>query len=641
VRPPDRPVLDVIPELIRPDRFPDPVRPDDGADDGIPPEPVPQDTTPALVSVPDVRGRPHREAVALIDAAGLKPGPAEFRDASRPDGTVLDQAPDPGSSVRPGTAVLLVVARSVRVPDLRNRPVEAAGQVLAGLRLGDITPVPSEAAPGLVIDQRPAAGSFAPRGTAVDVAVADDLVTVPELRGLDERAARAAIGRGLLAVGSAGRALASDGSGTVVRQSPPPGASVPAGTPVEFLIADRGVDVPELAGRALAEARDALRRAELTLRAVDSLASERPTGTVLAQRPAAGTLVAPGTGVAVEVAAGVPVPALMGRPHEEARRALEAARLLAASAEREPSDRDPGTVIRQAPQAGTVVPLGTAVAIAVARGVTVPDLAAADSAGASRTLAGVPLGVGRVVTRPAAEPPGTVVDQDPAPGVEVAPGAPVDLVLSRWIAVPALVGRDTADAATLAADSLGVVFDPRWRLRGSAAVLEQEPAAGALVPPGSSVFLTVARPIPPLVLATAGVLLLGAGGLVARRARRPGGAPAPAGRTPVPVPVPPLPHPPARAAPRGRTRDAEPPEESGRTQPELRAIPDRMPRLRTSRNPSAEWEFRWRPVFDEGELTMAIPGTLIANRAQVPDATPVATDNRNDERVPLDARRST
>lgn len=132
-----------------------------------------------------------------------------------------------------------------------------------------------------------------------------------------------------------------------------------------------------------------------------------------------------------------PAPELTGRDRQEA------AELLADSGLRIEIDEDAGRyhpdipaghVVEQHPGARTLVKRGSAVEVIVSQGpqqVAVPDLAGQSIQSAQIRLAAAGLSLGRTlnVFRLGADP-GAVVDQAPAPGTTVSPGSAVDAVLA-------------------------------------------------------------------------------------------------------------------------------------------------------------------------------------------------------------------
>lgn len=276
------------------------------------------------VRVPPVEGQLFDDAARTLARAGLGVGEVTRREADRPEGTVLRQAPRAGSTVDAGTGVDLLVAvrprpRLVEVPDLGGRSLEAAERMLAGARLalGDARRVERPEPAGTVIGQRPPAGDSVPPGTAVQVAVSTgppQTVVVPDLAGLlEEDAVRAIEGR-RLAAGERRRQPAPGAEGRVVDQRPARGTRVPPGTEVSLVVGSRvappeRVAVPGLFGRTREQAAARLQRVGLTLGRVTLRESEDPQATVIDQAPDVGTMVPPGSAVDVVIAEPIPIEA--------------------------------------------------------------------------------------------------------------------------------------------------------------------------------------------------------------------------------------------------------------------------------------------------------------------------------------------
>ncbi|MBM3662259.1 MAG: PASTA domain-containing protein [Actinobacteria bacterium] len=165
-----------------------------------------------------------------------------------------------------------------------------------------------------------------------------------------------------------------------------------------------------------------------------------------------------------------------------------------------------GAILAQDPLPGARLEVGSKVTLSVSRGavrVVVGDLVGSPLADARRSLdeAGV---VVEVEERPDAEvPAGTVLAQDPGPGLEVRGDGSVRLVVSTGPPqrpVPEVDGRSLAVASyALGAFGLEVVS-----VRGTlatelppGAVVRTEPAAGTVVAEGTPVTVIVAGDAPP------------------------------------------------------------------------------------------------------------------------------------------------
>jgi hypothetical protein len=152
------------------------------------------------VAVPDVVGDQASQATRRLRNADLRPE-TRLVTSSRATGTVVKQTPSAGNRLASGGVVTLDVAKArpvvtVRVPQLVGRTVSEAKQALRSVALSSsVLSVSSSKEAGTVLGQSPAAGAKARRGSVVSLRVSTGpaLVTVPDVTGLDEGAARAAL----------------------------------------------------------------------------------------------------------------------------------------------------------------------------------------------------------------------------------------------------------------------------------------------------------------------------------------------------------------------------------------------------------------------------------------------------------------
>jgi len=159
--------------------------------------------------------------------------------------------------------------------------------------------------------------------------------------------------------------------------------------------------------------------------------------------------------------------------------------------------------LRQDPIAGSVINRRSAVVLHLSRGVetvTVPPLAGRSEDDARRAVELAGLVVGEVAYKETGSVPNGVVEsQVPEAGSSLARGGEVALTVVRVgeIEVPELRGLSTAAAERELLDR-GLFIGAVTRLPTAGVadeqVIEQEPGAGARVPRGFSVRLTVAIP---------------------------------------------------------------------------------------------------------------------------------------------------
>jgi beta-lactam-binding protein with PASTA domain len=254
-----------------------------------------------------------------------------------------------------------------------------AAIVAAGMTVGTVTTDYSPTVPaGDVISQDPAGGTSAPPGTSVDLVVSLGIlmVDVPDVVGLAQAAAEAAITSASLVVGNVTTAYSPTvPAGVVISQNPAGGASIPAGSTVdiEVSLGVEPVTVPNVVGMAQAAAEAAITSASLVVGNVTTAYSPTvPAGDVISQNPAGGSSAAPGTSVDLVVSLGilmVDVPDVVGMTQAAAEAAITSASLIVGNVTTANSETVPaGDVISQNPAGGASIPAGSTVDIEVSLG---------------------------------------------------------------------------------------------------------------------------------------------------------------------------------------------------------------------------------------------------------------------------------
>ena len=354
-----------------------------------------RDTRPR---VPDVVGQSTSSAVREVRSHGYVPDTQTRLSAGAEVGRVLSQDPEGGSRLKHGKRVTLVAARGVvssGVPNVVGLPVDQAFVRLqsAGLK-GSTKKVASTRTPDIVLAQSPAAETRAGKGSVVLLTLSNGggrQTAVPRLVGLTEAVATAK----LSALGLQVRVLriaSTKPKGLVIAQQPAQGTKAARGSVAGLTVSDgpptttsttttttttgtsttpltSGPTVPKVVGMGQAEAFTRLERAGFR---VDSfpVASSRPRGLVVRQRPAGGTRAAPMSVVRLAVSLGSGprpfrvVPDVSGMTETDAKRVLvrvgfTARALLSAGATTSQGD----VVVDQKPSAGARVQAGSQVAI--------------------------------------------------------------------------------------------------------------------------------------------------------------------------------------------------------------------------------------------------------------------------------------
>ena len=270
-----------------------------------------------------------------------------------------------------------------------------------------------------------------------------------------------------------------------------------------LLPSNGSVTVPSVVGQGEQTASATIRRAGLVPVSTQASSSSVPSGSVVSQSPAAGTLIEKGGRVTLVVSRG-PASAALIRV-EDLTAAEAVARLRAMGFK--PTTKTvasprvaAGRVIGTEPPAGTETKLGSSVAVLVSSGpapVHVPSVVGQQQAAAEAALTGEGLAVGSVTSRVSTQPPGTVLAQTPNGGATAHPGDKVSLVVAKAsdeVIVPNVLGKNEALAsAALGGAGLTPNTAPQITSEPSQAgvVLKQSPSAGKHVRKNSTVTILV------------------------------------------------------------------------------------------------------------------------------------------------------
>jgi beta-lactam-binding protein with PASTA domain len=165
----------------------------------------------------------------------------------------------------------------------------------------------------VVLEQDPPAGSLQKRGADVTLAVSGGqaTATVPEVAGSTEPQARIAIETAGLTFGTISEQTSNLARGAVISSTPPAGTTLDLPATVSIIVSQgpSTLQVPDLAGRPLADARSVLEQLGLHLGATSrDTSSFMPENTVLSQAPSAGAMVSAGASVSVSVSRFPPPP---------------------------------------------------------------------------------------------------------------------------------------------------------------------------------------------------------------------------------------------------------------------------------------------------------------------------------------------
>ncbi len=205
-----------------------------------------------------------------------------------------------------------------RVPNVVGMPFdEAAAAVdkVGFLAVKSETRFHKTTAADVILQQDPPAGSLQKRGTDIHLAVSGGQrrATVPEVAGTTQQQARIVIENAGFQVGSVVQQTSDQPRGAVISTDPPAGTALelPAVVSIALSRGPATVQVPDLTGRTLADARSTLEQLGLQVGATSpDTSSVQPENTVLGQAPAAGGTVSAGGRVSLRISRFPPPPTL-------------------------------------------------------------------------------------------------------------------------------------------------------------------------------------------------------------------------------------------------------------------------------------------------------------------------------------------
>ncbi len=216
--------------------------------------------------VPDVRGIELAQALVTLQEKELYPRIAlRITDNAADRGTILEQRPSPGSIVKAGRRINLVVSRGPIIDRVGNYVGQDLGELRAQLQnlyasgrpLITIRDPPiyvfDKAAPGVILDQKPLPDSEITGPIELELVVSRGpeaaKTQVPALVGLDFASAYAILEKaGLPIVATVRNAQKGERAGTIVSQSPAAGIEVPAASTLNLVATAPSTDQNLVAG---------------------------------------------------------------------------------------------------------------------------------------------------------------------------------------------------------------------------------------------------------------------------------------------------------------------------------------------------------------------------------------------------------
>jgi beta-lactam-binding protein with PASTA domain/predicted Ser/Thr protein kinase len=199
-------------------------------------------TGPAQVTVPNLVGENQNDAVAKLTDLKLKYDVHDI-SSSQPQGTVIAQKPKAQTRVAEKTTVRINVSsgpRPIGIPDVRGSSFESAASQLQALGFAVAKQQADSNQPaGTVIDENPAANSFAAKGSTVTLTVSKGPTTagVPNVEGQDEQTAKSQLEEAGFKVKVQREDTTDEGlDGFVLRQDPPGGTQAEPKSKVTIVV---------------------------------------------------------------------------------------------------------------------------------------------------------------------------------------------------------------------------------------------------------------------------------------------------------------------------------------------------------------------------------------------------------------------
>jgi serine/threonine-protein kinase len=258
------------------------------------------------VALRDVTGYTVADAGKDLKSDGLQVHQIHRFDASAKD-TVLSQSPSPGSKVRKGSAVTLVVSDGpapIKVPNLVGMTMDEAQAVAAknGFTISVTEEAPiANVPPHVIASQETPPGHTVAAGATIDVVVSKGggLAQVPDVRGQDFLAAQQALKAAGFDFSVTYAQNPTGPSGTIINEQPQGGTPAEKGSQIQLWLSVTG-EVPDTEGMTLDAAKRQLLDYGYQLGNVTPTV-EGADGKVVRTEPEAGTQLAPNTPVNIYV----------------------------------------------------------------------------------------------------------------------------------------------------------------------------------------------------------------------------------------------------------------------------------------------------------------------------------------------------
>ncbi|MFC5370008.1 Stk1 family PASTA domain-containing Ser/Thr kinase [Arcanobacterium bovis] len=260
------------------------------------------------------------------------------------------------------------------------------------------------------------------------------------------------------------------------------------------------VQVINVAGQPEQDAVANLKKAGFSPKTSHAFSDTVAKGYAIATDPQSGAKIHPSTTVTVIISDGVEmltVPNVVSQPQNQAEATLRSARFSPTITQTWSDTVEKGKVVSQEPAAGSSVPHDSEVKIAISQGrepVKVPNVTGKDTAQAQDMLTKAGLKANISEDNSPTVPKGQVMSQDPGNGTTLYRNDTVNLVVSKGpqlVQVPDVFGKQEKEAITILKNAGFQVEVERILFGVFGTVRAQNPGAGEMVLPGSTIKLKV------------------------------------------------------------------------------------------------------------------------------------------------------
>jgi serine/threonine-protein kinase len=266
-----------------------------------------------------------------------------------------------------GVAIATAGGATVAVPSVVGLSRDQATESIATQGLSvTITEQDADDPLGVVLAQRPRAGTFSRDGTKVNLVVSrgPPPTVIPDVRNLAPDEAEAQLSQAGFVVNRTDRYDEEVPAGSVIDTDPPIGQGVPRDSDVTLVVSDgpSPIEVPDVTGQSYDTAVANLTQRGFTTSRVDEFSDSVDSGDVISTNPSGGNYVYRGTAIQLVVSKGpdlVTVPELRLLTLEAAQQRLSAIGLVADSVGYLPGR----LVLRTAPTGDERVPRGSTVTL--------------------------------------------------------------------------------------------------------------------------------------------------------------------------------------------------------------------------------------------------------------------------------------